>query len=319
MSWTEVVIEIRREHAEALSDALMEAGALSVSVEDADEGTEDEKPLFGEPGMVPEQAAWDHSRVVALTDDVDDQATIVAEAARAIGLAQLPDFAVRSVADADWVRLTQSQFEPIHIGKNIWVVPSWHEAPDPNGLILEVDPGLAFGTGSHPTTRLCMEWLEAHPAPGKSVLDYGCGSGILAMVARKLGAADVVGVDIDPQAIESARLNAERNNCEIDFYVPDDFTASSRGDSNNGGRFDIVVANILSSPLKLMAPMLSGRVAEGGSLILSGVLARQAEEVAAAYAPFIKLGVWAEQDGWVALHGQLGLDTAPPPRIAHGE
>jgi ribosomal protein L11 methyltransferase len=324
MSWTEVIIEIAREHAEALSDALMEAGALSVSVEDADEGTEDERPLFGEPGMVPEQAAWDHSRVVALTDEVDDQATIVAEAARAIGLEQLPDFSTRSVADADWVRLTQSQFEPIHIGKNIWVVPSWHEAPDPDGLILEVDPGLAFGTGSHPTTRLCMEWLEAHltPAPAKadlSVLDYGCGSGILAMVARKLGAADVAGVDIDPQAIESARLNAERNNCAIDFYVPDDFTASSRGDSHQGGRFDIVVANILSSPLKLMAPMLSGRVAPGGSLILSGVLARQAEEVAAAYAPFIKLGVWAEQDGWVALHGQLGLDTAPPPRIASGE
>jgi len=316
MSWTEVVIEIAREHAEALSDALMEAGALSVSVEDADEGTEDEKPLFGEPGMVPEQAAWDHSRVVALTDEVDDQATIVAEAARIIGLEQLPDFSVRSVADADWVRLTQSQFAPIHIGKNIWVVPSWHEAPDPNGLILEVDPGLAFGTGSHPTTRLCMEWLEAHPAPGKSVLDYGCGSGILAMVARKLGAQDVAGVDIDPQAIESARLNAERNGCAIDFYVPDDFGASDRKDS----RFDIVVANILSSPLKLMAPMLSGRVAEGGSLILSGVLARQAEEVAAAYAPFIKLGVWAEQDGWVALHGQLGMDTAPPPRaISAGE
>jgi ribosomal protein L11 methyltransferase len=306
MSWTEVVIEIAREHAEGLSDALMEAGALSVSVEDADEGTAQERPLFGEPGMVPTEAAWDHSRVVALTDVDADQAAIVGEAAAAIGLASAPGFTTRDVADADWVRLTQSQFEPIHIGKNIWVVPSWHEAPDPNGLILEVDPGLAFGTGSHPTTRLCMEWLEAHlepdpSAPGKSVLDYGCGSGILAMVAQKLGAANVAGVDIDPQAIESARLNAERNNCEIDFYVPDDFTASQYADS----RFDIVVANILSSPLKLMAPMLSGRVAPGGSLILSGVLARQAEEVAAAYAPFIKLSVWAELDGWVALHGTL--------------
>jgi ribosomal protein L11 methyltransferase len=306
MSWTEVVIEIAREHAEGLSDALMEAGALSVSVEDADEGTAQERPLFGEPGMVPTEAAWDHSRVVALTDVDADQAAIVGEAAAAIGLASAPGFTTRDVADADWVRLTQSQFEPIHIGKNIWVVPSWHEAPDPNGLILEVDPGLAFGTGSHPTTRLCMEWLEAHlepdpSAPGKSVLDYGCGSGILAMVAQKLGAANVAGVDIDPQAIESARLNAERNNCEIDFHVPDDFTASQYADS----RFDIVVANILSSPLKLMAPMLSGRVAPGGSLILSGVLARQAEEVAAAYAPFIKLSVWAELDGWVALHGTL--------------
>lgn len=312
MSWTEVVIEIAREHAEGLSDALMEAGALSVSVEDADEGTAQEKPLFGEPGMVPTEAAWDHSRVVALTDVDADQAAIVAEAAAAIGLATAPKFATRAVADADWVRLTQSQFEPIHIGKNIWVVPSWHEAPNPNGLILEVDPGLAFGTGSHPTTRLCMEWLEAHPLPGKTVLDYGCGSGILAMVAKKLGAGEVAGVDIDPQAIESAKLNAERNNCEIDFHVPDAFTASQYGEQ----RFDIVVANILSSPLKLMAPMLSGRVAPGGFLTLSGVLARQAEEVAAAYAPFIKLGVWAEQDGWVALHGQLGLESPPPPRAA---
>ncbi|MBQ5949073.1 50S ribosomal protein L11 methyltransferase [Massilia sp. ST3] len=317
MSWTEVVIEIARDHAESLSDALMEAGALSVSVEDADEGTEAEKPLFGEPGMEPKEAAWDRSRVVALTDTDADQFAIVQEAANAIRLPSVPSFTTRAVEDADWVRLTQSQFEPIHIGTNIWVVPSWHEAPDPNGLILELDPGLAFGTGSHPTTRLCMEWLEAHPAPGKSVLDYGCGSGILAMVAKKLGADDVAGVDIDPQAIESARANAERNHCAIDFYVPDDFAAAPNA-RHAKGQFDIVVANILSSPLKLMAPMLSGRVAPGGSLVLSGVLARQAEEVAAAYAPFIKLGVWAEQDGWVALHGTLGQDTAPPARSTAG-
>ena len=317
MSWTEVVIEIEREHAEALSDALMEAGALSVSVEDADEGTALEKPLFGEPGMTPTQAAWDHSRVVALTDVDADQGAIVAEAADAINLPVAPAFTTRPVADADWVRLTQSQFDPIHIGKNIWVVPSWHEAPDPHALVLELDPGLAFGTGSHPTTRLCMEWLEAHPAPGKTVLDYGCGSGILAMVAKKLGVGDVAGVDIDPQAIESARDNALRNHVESDYYLPDEFAASPK-EQHAKGKFDIVVANILSSPLKLMAPMLSGRVAPGGFLILSGVLARQAEEVAAAYAPFIKLGVWAEQDGWVALHGQLGSETAPPPREANG-
>ncbi|MES2901738.1 MAG: 50S ribosomal protein L11 methyltransferase [Pseudomonadota bacterium] len=313
MSWTEVVIEIARDHAEALSDALMEAGALSVSVEDADEGTDQEKPMFGEPGMEPTEAAWDHSRVVALTDVDADQAAIVAEAAAAIGLAASPRFSVRDVSDQDWVRLTQSQFAPIHIGKNIWVVPSWHEAPDPDALILELDPGLAFGTGSHPTTRLCMEWLEAHPAPGKTVLDYGCGSGILAMVAKKMGAGDVAGVDIDPQAIESARDNAARNHCQIDYYLPNDFAASANA-QHASGRFDIVVANILSSPLKLMAPMLAGRVAPGGALVLSGVLARQAEEVAQAYAPFIQLGVWAEQDGWVALHGRLGSDSAPPAR-----
>ena len=313
MSWTEVVIEIARDHAEALSDALMEAGALSVSVEDADEGTDQERPLFGEPGMEPAEAAWEHSRVVALTDVDADQAGIVAEAAAAIGLAEAPAFSTRDVSDQDWVRLTQSQFAPIHIGTNIWVVPSWHEAPDPTALILELDPGLAFGTGSHPTTRLCMEWLEAHPAPGKTVLDYGCGSGILAMVAKKLGAGDVAGVDIDPQAIESARENAARNHCEIDYYLPDDLAVSSKA-HHASGRFDVVVANILSSPLKVMAPMLAGRVADGGALILSGVLARQADEVAGAYAPFIKLGVWAEQDGWVALHGRVGSDTVPPAR-----
>ena len=311
MSWIEVVIEVRREHAEALSDALMDAGALSVSVEDADEGTEQERPLFGEPGMEPAEAAWEHSRVVALTDVDADQAGIVAEAAAAIALAEVPSFTTRDVAEQDWVRLTQSQFAPIHIGKNIWVVPSWHEAPDPDGLILELDPGLAFGTGSHPTTRLCMEWLEANPAPGKTVLDYGCGSGILAMVAKKLDAASVVGVDIDPQAIESARDNAARNHTDIGFFLPDGFAQSAHAKE----RFDIVVANILSSPLKLMAPMLAGRVTDGGALILSGVLARQAEEVAAAYAPFIQLGVWAEQEGWVALHGRLGSTAAPSARV----
>ncbi len=309
MSWLEIVIEVARDNAEALSDALMEAGALSVSVEDADEGTEQEKPLFGEPGMEPKEAAWDHSRVVALTDVDADQAAIVAEAAAAIGIVA-PGFTTRAVADEDWVRLTQSQFAPIHIGTNIWVVPSWHEAPDPDALILELDPGLAFGTGSHPTTRLCMEWLEAHPAPGKTVLDYGCGSGILAMVAKKMGAGEVIGVDIDPQAIESAKANAERNGCDIAYYLPDAFAAAIPA----GATFDKVVANILSSPLKLMAPMLSGRVAPGGTLTLSGVLARQADEVAAAYAPFIKLGVWAEQDGWVALHGVLGATEAPAAR-----
>lgn len=302
MNWTEIVIEVARDNAEALSDALMEAGALSVSVEDADEGTDAERPLFGEPGMEPAEAAWEHSRVVALTDADVDHAAIVAEATAACGIdtsSGLPSYTLRPVADQDWVRLTQSQFEPMHIGKNIWVVPSWHDAPDPHALVLELDPGLAFGTGSHPTTRLCMEWLEAHVPQGLSVLDYGCGSGILAMIAKKLGAAQVYGIDIDPQAIESARYNSERNRCEISYYLPEEFTASSHPQS-----FDVVVANILSSPLKLMAPMLSSRVAPGGALVLSGILARQADEVAAAYAPFIKMTVWAERDGWVALSGR---------------
>ena len=299
MSWIEIVIEIALEQAEALSDTLMELGALSVSVEDADEGTDAEQPLFGEPGMEPTTNAWQHSRVVALLGAETDHAQLMQQAAAQLGIA-LPNYQTRSVADQDWVRLTQSQFEPIPIGKRIWVVPSWHQAPDPDALILELDPGLAFGTGSHPTTRLCMEWLEAHARPGATVLDYGCGSGILAMVAAKMGAAAVLGVDIDPQAIESARQNAERNHCSIAFYLPDQFALVAAG-----RQFDTVVANILSSPLKLMAPLLAGRVAPGGALVLSGVLARQAEEVAAAYTPFIQLSVWAEHEGWVALAGQM--------------
>jgi ribosomal protein L11 methyltransferase len=309
MSWTEVVIEVPLTLAEALSEALLEGGALSVSVEDADFGTDAEQPLFGEPGMEPTEAAWERSRVVALTEAHQDHQAMVEAVCQECGIASGSlKWTSRSVEDQDWVRLTQSQFEPIHIGKNIWVVPSWHQAPDPTALILELDPGLAFGTGSHPTTRLCMEWLETHMAKGVSVLDYGCGSGILAIVAKKLGASEVIGVDIDPQAIVSARENTARNNCDVAFHVPESF-----GKAAVGRRYDVVVANILSSPLKLLAPMLAGRVAPGGALVLSGVLSRQAEEVSAAYAPFILLTVADECDGWVVLAGHLrGSATGEP-------
>lgn len=192
------------------------------------------------------------------------------------------------------MRLTQSQFEPIPIGERIWVVPSWHDAPDPDALILELDPGLAFGTGSHPTTRLCMEWLEQSVKPGQSVLDYGCGSGILAILAKKCGANPVIGIDIDPQAVESARQNSERNHAEVTYGLPD---------ACPDGEFDIVVANILSNPLKLMASMLASKVKPGGRIALSGVLARQADEVAAVYARYVDISVWREHEGWVCLAG----------------
>ena len=298
MTWNEIVIEVEREQAESLSDAFVDAGALSVSVEDADEGTQAEHPLFGEPGMAPRIAAWNRSRIVALLASDADIPAMLRQVSAACGFSPFPPYLIRPVAEQDWVRLTQAQFDPIHIGKNIWVVPSWHTAPDPDGLILELDPGLAFGTGSHPTTSLCMQWLESHVSPGNTVLDYGCGSGILALVARKLDAGIVVGVDIDPQAIVAAKHNALRNRCEIDYYLPDAFHTASKQS------FDIVVANILSSPLKLMAQMLSSFVAPGGWLVLSGVLERQAEEVTAAYAPHISMQVWKAQDGWVALCGQ---------------
>ncbi|ABO53590.1 50S ribosomal protein L11 methyltransferase [Burkholderia vietnamiensis] len=294
MSYRELVVELAREHAEALSDALLDLGALSVSVEDADADTPDEQPLFGEPGLVPERTAWQHSRVVALLSPDLEPAVLLAAAANEIGIADTPKFDVREVEEQDWVRLTQSQFEPIPIGERIWVVPSWHDAPDPDALILELDPGLAFGTGSHPTTRLCMEWLEQTVKPGQSVLDYGCGSGILAILARKCGADPVIGIDIDPQAVESARQNSERNHADVTYGLPD---------ACPDGEFDIVVANILSNPLKLMASMLASKVKPGGRIALSGVLARQADEVAAVYARYVDISVWREHEGWVCLAG----------------
>ncbi|VWC16126.1 ribosomal protein L11 methyltransferase [Burkholderia lata] len=294
MSYRELVVELAREHAEALSDALLELGALSVSVEDADADTPDEQPLFGEPGLVPDRTAWQHSRVVALLAADHEPAVLLAAAANEIGIAEAPAFTVREVEEQDWVRLTQSQFEPIPIGERIWVVPSWHDAPDPDALILELDPGLAFGTGSHPTTRLCMEWLEQSVKPGQSVLDYGCGSGILAILAKKCGANPVIGIDIDPQAVESARQNSERNRAEVTYGLPD---------ACPDAEFDIVVANILSNPLKLMASMLASKVKPGGRIALSGVLARQADEVAAVYARYVDISVWREHEGWVCLAG----------------
>ncbi|RQU70043.1 50S ribosomal protein L11 methyltransferase [Burkholderia cenocepacia] len=294
MSYRELVVELAREHAEALSDALLDLGALSVSVEDADADTPDEQPLFGEPGLVPDRTAWQHSRVVALLSADHEPAVLLAAAANEIGLAETPQFVVREVEEQDWVRLTQSQFEPIPIGERIWVVPSWHDAPDPDALVLELDPGLAFGTGSHPTTRLCMEWLEQSVKPGQSVLDYGCGSGILAILAKKCGANAVIGIDIDPQAVESARQNSERNRAEVTYGLPD---------ACPDGEFDIVVANILSNPLKLMASMLASKVKPGGRIALSGVLARQADEVAAVYARYVDISVWREHEGWVCLAG----------------
>jgi ribosomal protein L11 methyltransferase len=294
MSYRELIAELDREHAEALSDAMLELGALSVSVEDADADTPDEQPLFGEPGLVPERSAWKRSRVVALLAADAEAAVLLAAAANEIGLSATPSFTLREVEEQDWVRLTQSQFDPISIGERIWVVPSWHDAPDPGALILELDPGLAFGTGSHPTTRLCMEWLEQSVTAGDSVLDYGCGSGILAILAKKCGAGAVTGIDIDPQAVESARLNSERNRAEVAYGLPDACPASE---------FDVVVANILSNPLKLMASMLCTKVRPGGKIALSGILARQADEVAAVYARWVDIGVWREHEGWVCLAG----------------
>jgi len=294
MSWVSLKLAADGEGAEALADALMEAGALSVSIEDRDAGTAAEQAQFGEPGL-DDPKAWQRNWVVALLEaDADVDALIAnlnlpAEVKRKIGERE-----VEVLPEQDWVRLTQSQFEPIPISDRLWIVPSWHDAPDPDAIVLVLDPGLAFGTGSHPTTRLCLKWLEQNLRGGESVLDYGCGSGILAIAARKLGAGKVIGTDVDAQAITASRDNAERNRTEAAFFLPDVVP---------GGEFDVLVANILTNPLKALMPLLAGRVKTGGRIALSGILAEQADELLAIYSQFFDMRLWATEDGWVCLTG----------------
>jgi ribosomal protein L11 methyltransferase len=313
MSFRELVFTVTAQEAENLGDALMEIGALSVSVLDADADTDEENPLYGEPGMVLERQAWNLSSVQALFDNSlwESNPDLSKELVSTLNESGFicPQPSEKLVADQDWVRLTQSQFDPIQIGKKLWVIPSWHDAPPqaqmPDAICLAVDPGLAFGTGSHPTTRLCMQWLEElsiqHQLKNKTLLDYGCGSGILAIAAKKLGSGKTWGVDIDPQSVTSAIDNAKINDTEISFSLPDvDDTSRLH---------DIVVANILANPLLVLAPALCQRLAPGGKLALSGILERQTEMVIEAYRPWLNLSVWESIDGWVCLTGQLSYEA----------
>jgi len=293
MPWQSVRILVDSKQAEPLSDALLEVGALSVSLEDADAGTLDETPLFGEPDH-PTAELWPHSIAMVLLDEDADVAETLAVAAKQAGIPVPTEYTVETVAEQDWVRLTQSQFDPIPISPRLWIVPTWHDAPDSSAINLKLDPGLAFGTGSHPTTRLCLRWLDAHLQGGETLLDYGCGSGILAIAAAKLDAARVDGVDIDAQAVTASRDNAELNNVAAHFCLPGELAP---------GQYDVVVANILTNPLKGMAPLLAGRVRTGGQLILSGILAEQADEVMAVYREWFVFAAPAIDEGWVRLAG----------------
>jgi ribosomal protein L11 methyltransferase len=311
MSYRELVFTVAAETAEPLGDTLLELGALSVTVEDDAAGGYDENPLYGEPGLSPEVQAWDRSSVTALFNpDIDDSgsAEFIPELLASLKEAgfRLAPPQEKTVEEQDWVRLTQSQFAPIQIGKRIWVVPSWHDAPtDPNAICLAVDPGLAFGTGSHPTTHLCLLWLEEHSnLKNQSLLDYGCGSGILAIAAAKLGCNPVIGTDIDPQAMVAARSNAEINQTTIRFVLPTEGAPELAAET----KYDIVMANILANPLQVLAPALVNKMREGGQIVLSGVLARQADEVIATYSQWLTLSVWKESEGWVCLHGTLNSD-----------
>lgn len=296
MPWLSISIDTDCAHAEALADALLDAGALSASIEDADAGTPDEKPQFGEPGS-PTTPGWDRSRVLALLTPGTDVDELLADCAALAGLPATPSYSSSEIEEQNWVQLTQAQFEPIRVSQRLWIVPSWHEAPDPEAIVIVLDPGMAFGTGSHPTTRLCLEWLERSVEPGASLLDYGCGSGILAIAGARLGAGEVFGVDIDPQAVQAARDNAANNRVGASFADAAEKMA---------GQFDIVVANILSNPLKALAPAICAHLRPGGKLALSGILVEQTEELIAAYAPYLPLTVADSRDGWVCLSGKKG-------------
>jgi ribosomal protein L11 methyltransferase len=295
MPWQNLVVDSDAEHAEALSDALLELGALSVDLLDAQADTADEQAIFGEPGGPP-PGVWQHNRVSALFDSDKDVSSILRDASAGVGLPDLPVHHIETLADNDWVRLTQSQFEPIHVSPRLWIVPTWHTPRDPNAINIVLDPGLAFGTGSHPTTRLCLRWLDRNLRGGENILDYGCGSGILAIAALKLGAARAVGVDVDSQAVTASRDNASANLIvKARFCLPDDAPQLS---------YDLVVANILTNPLRMLAPLLAKATRQGGQIVLSGILEEQAQDVNKIYQQWFDLDAPVFEDGWSCLSGR---------------
>jgi len=287
----ELLLLCPEDRVEVFSDALDALDALSVSVEDADAQTPAEQALFGEPGMPPPKDGWQRSRIVALFAEQ-------AQADEASALLQAQDFfdgckllGVRKVEDQDWVRLTQSQFAPVEITPDFWIVPTWHEVPAQARQTIRLDPGLAFGTGTHPTTRMCLRWIASHDVRGQRVLDYGCGSGILAIGAAKYGAKTIDAVDIDEAAVTSTELNAQANNASLNAGLPE----------LAQGEYQTVLANILATPLKVLAPLLCAHVQAGGHLVLAGILERQAEELQQAYAPWLALDVADAEDGWILM------------------
>ena len=283
---------------EAASDALSdELEAVSVSIEDADAGTAAEEPVFDEPGS-DAAAVWSRAFVEALfADEAAARAAALALAASEIGPV-IEVIGVEAVDERDWVRLTQAQFGPSEIAAGFWIVPSWSEVPAGARLVIRLDPGLAFGTGTHPTTRMCLQWIaargDAGGLAGRRVLDYGAGSGVLAIAAALHGAGAIDALDIDPAAVAATVANAAANGVALRAGLAD----ATRGP------YDLVVANILATPLKLLAPLLGALLAPGAELVLSGVLSRQADEMRAAYAPWLELQVAASDDGWILLTGR---------------
>ena len=302
MFWKALIIETSSAHTEALNNLLIELGALSVDTHDADTGTQHEQPLF-EQFDDSLKTTWPNIEITALFEENVDVTAIMQTAVQNAQLPCLPVYRIKKIEDQDWVRLTQSQFGPIKISSRLWIVPSWHQIPDPTATNLMLDPGLAFGTGSHPTTELCLAWLDENLQGGEQVLDYGCGSGILSIAALKLGAGHVVGIDIDPHAVESSIKNAGQNQCgpnKAEFYSLD---YMAQADQTMDGWADIVVANILANPLIMLAPLLMRATKSNGRIVLSGILVEQVKEVEQVYQQWFKMHLAREQGGWALLIG----------------
>lgn len=293
MSWIAAELLLDAQAVTSFADALLDQGAISVDVTDARSGSGDEQAIYVEPGE-DVALAWGDNRLVGLFETGTDVDHALLEAASVAGLAAVPVYRTYPIADQDWVRLTQRQFNPIAVSNRLWIVPSWHTARNPAAVNIIMDPGLAFGTGSHATTYLCLDWLDRYLQSGQSVIDYGCGSGILAIAAARLGASNVTGVDIDAQALQTSRYNARQNGVHARFVDADapDIEAA-----------DVVIANILSSPLKVLAPLLSGLTCSGGRLVLSGILEAQADELMSIYRPWFEMLPAASREGWVRLEG----------------
>lgn len=292
MAWLSLKIAAQDDTADLISDTLMDLGALSAIIEDANAETLDEQPIFGEPGDPP-PGIWQKNLVSALFNDDVNVDNVMASLSKLTNISNLT-YSTEHIAEQDWVRATQSQFDPIKITDNLWIVPTWHQAPNLDAINIVLDPGLAFGTGSHPTTHLCLRWLSEVVRPNLSVLDYGCGSGILAIAAKRLGASIVVGTDIDPQAIIASEYNAKQNNVSATFVDASQFKSAL---------FDIVVANILSSALSVLAPALASACRPGGKIALSGILKEQAQDVAAIYAQWFEMDAPIFMDAWVLITG----------------
>lgn len=303
MYWTELIIETEAIHTEPLSNALIELGALSVDIHDAKAGTKHEQPLFEQFNDTP-KTIWPKVEITSLFEETKEITVIMRMAINIAKMSFIPVYRTRKIKDQNWVRLTQSQFEPIQISSKLWITPSWHQAPDdPSAINLTLDPGMAFGTGSHPTTQLCLTWLEENIKGDEQILDYGCGSGILAIAALKLGADHVIGVDIDPQAVKSSIENAANNKCDkkkIKFILTDNYFKADQG---TDGWADVVIANILANPLIILAPILMRSSKTNGHIVLSGILMEQVKEVEQTYQQWFKMHATKEKRGWALLTG----------------